>query len=329
MLNSRQEAEVETCLALAGLYDDPDAIDGNNFDYPFPWRGSRIRKENSKMAILGSDPVDKFKWLLDRFDKEGMGYHLSIMNAVGIMKSMNIPMERANDMLHEASEQVTRRDLQPGEIEKAINYCYNTMTSGKRFVKPRPPIDEGMIERYAEVGNIDELRSQSEEISNEPHQLLLELYDDKDIVYVSTEVFKGQAMTINSLGWEMLQDMQYICPNPLKNADDGRVLMNIKERRYIVFESDIDLLAGNWDGQAGVIEKLKSILHLRMIVWSGNKSLHAWFDCRGHAESQIHRFENMAVRLGADPQSLRMTQLVRFPWGKRDNGKVQKVIYRG
>jgi len=315
-------------LALAGLYDDPDAIGGNNFEVPWDWRGKRSRKDEH-MAILGSDPVDKFKWLLDKFDREGMGYHLSIMNAVGIMKSMNIPMEKANAMLHDASEQVTRRDLQPGEIEKAINYCYNTMTTGKRFVKPRPSVDRDMIERYAEIGSIEELRAESQDIPKEPHALLLNLYDGEDIVYVGTEVFKGYAQTINQLGWDDLYELQYICPNPLKKAEEGRVLMNIKQRRYVVFESDIDILASNWDGQAGVIEKLKSILRLSMIVWSGNKSLHAWFDCRGHAESQVHRFENMAVRLGADPQSLRMTQLVRFPWGLRDNGKVQKVIYYG
>ena len=314
-------------MALAGLYDDPDPIGGSNFQVPWDWKNKNRKEEH--MAILGSDPVDKFKCLLDKFDKEGMGYHLSIMNAVGIMKSMNIPMEKANAMLHDASEQVTRRDLQPGEIEKAINYCYNQMTTGKRFVKARPSVDRQMIERYAEIGSIEELRGESQEIPNHPHELLRGLYGNEDIVYVGTEVFKGYAQTIYQLGWDELHDLQYICPNPLKKIEDGRVLMNIKERRYVVFESDIDILAGNWDGQAGVIEKLKSILRLSMIVWSGNKSLHAWFDCRGHAESQIHRFENMAVRLGADPQSLRMTQLVRFPWGLRDNGKVQKVIYYG
>jgi len=320
--------EVETCLALAGLYDDPNPIGGNNFEVPWDWKNERL-KEDKKMAILGSDPADKFKFLLDRFDRDGMGYHLSIMNAVGIMKSMNIPMEKANDILHDASEHVSRRGLQPGEIEKAIDYCYNAITQGKRYVKAKPEIDHDMIERYAEVGNIDELRADSKPISKEPHELLLNLYDGQDIVYVGMEVFKGNAQSVTSLGWEMLHDMQYICPNPLKKAEDGRVMTNIKERRFVVFESDIDLLAGNWDGQAGVIEKLRSILRLSMIVWSGNKSLHAWFDCRGHAESQIHRFENMAIRLGADAQSLRMTQLVRFPWGKRDNGKVQKVIFYG
>lgn len=328
MLSKINWVEVETCLALAGLYDDPNPIGGNNFEVPWDWKNERF-KEDEKMAILGSDPVDKFKFLLDKFDRDGMGYHLSIMNAVGIMKSMNIPMEKANDILHDASEQVTRRSLQPGEIEKAIDYCYNSITNGRRFVKPKPDIDHDMIERYAEVGNIDELRAESQSIPDQPHQLLLNLFDGEDIVYVGTEVFKGFAETINQLGWDDLYDMQYICPNPLKKKEDGRVLTNIRERRFVVFESDIDLLAENWDGQAGVIEKLRSILRLSMIVWSGNKSLHAWFDCRGHAESQIHRFENMAIRLGADAQSLRMTQLVRFPWGKRDNGKVQKVIYYG
>lgn len=321
-----QWVEVQTCLALAGLYDDPNPIGGSNFEVPWDWRGKRNRKDIN-MAIIGSDPSDRFKKLLDKFDREGMGYHLSIMNVAGIMKAMNLPSDKAKEMMHKASENVSRRDLQSGEIEKAVDYCYNHIAHGKHFVKERPSVDHRMIERYSEVGDIEELRKQSKEIPQHPHELLLNLYDGKDIIHVSKDLFNGQQMEVDTLGWEMLEDMQYICPNPLKKADDGRVLMNIAQRRYAVFESDIEELAGKWDAQAGVIEKLKSILRLSMIVWSGNKSLHAWFDCRGHAESQVHRFDNMAIRLGADPQSLRMTQLVRFPWGKRDNGKVQKVIY--
>jgi hypothetical protein len=127
-----------------------------------------------------------------------------------------------------------------------------------------------------------------------------------------------------------LDPYQYICPNPLKGLDRGRCLDNILSRKFVVFESDHPNIAGNWDIQAGLIDRLAKDMPLRMIVWSGNKSLHAWFQVEGREERKVYKFLNLATMLGADSASLRPSQLVRMPWGKRtDNNKVQKVIYYG
>lgn len=281
------------------------------------------------MAILGSCPTDKFAKLLDEFEAKGYGYHLTIMKTAGIMKAMNIPVSDAVKMMHEASENVSRRNLQNREIENAVEYAYNHIVSGNANVKPLPVIDYALIERVGEAGSIDQLRSESTEIPQDASSILQNLYRMDDILHISKDVFTPGPKLVSA--WENvdLADYQYICPNRLQRFDEGRVMMNIAERRFAVFESDIPELAGNWDAQAGVIEKLRSILKLVMVVWSGNKSLHAWFDCKDQKESQIHRFDNMSVKLGADRASLRPTQLVRLPWGTRDNGKVQKVIYYG
>lgn len=282
------------------------------------------------MAIIGSCPSDKFNDLIGKWEQDGFGYHMAIMKASNIMKFMNIPAGKACEILHDASGLVDRRNLQTNEIENAVQYVYDQpsdMFQGEHFVKEQPSMDKDLIARVGEAGSIDELRSESSDIPGIGINILTKLYSDSDIIHIAEDVFMGKQKAIDQWTSMGLDKMQYICPNPLKKAEESRVMMNIKERRYMVFESDIPELESNWDAQAGVINKLRTILDLKMVVWSGNKSLHAWFDCRNQAESQIHRFNNMAIKLGADQLTLRMTQLVRMPWGKRDNGKIQKVIF--
>lgn len=321
----QEHQDTELCLVLAGLWDDPEK---NNFDCPWDWRQHNTQ-HTKDMAILGSSPTDKFAKLLDTFEAEGLGYHLTIMKTAGIMKAMNIPAQDAVEMMHQASENVSRRALQTNEIENAVEYAYNHICSGKLNVKPQPTLDLNLIERASDGGCIDQLRSESASIPQDAGSILANLYNQDDILHISKEVFDGKPKPVSS--WENidLSTLQYICPNRLKSEDQGRVLTNMAERKYAVFESDIPQLAKNWDSQAGIIEKLRSILRLVMVVYSGNKSLHAWFDCQGQSESQVHRFDNMAVKMGADRASLRPTQLVRLPWGTRDTGKVQKVIFYG
>lgn len=324
LIQKINEVEVSTCLALAELWDDPAQ---NNFDCPWDWREQQQTKEGVKMAILGSDPGDRFAKLLDQFDREKFGYHISILKSAGIMKAMNIPVSQACELMQKASDNVSRRKIQPREIENAIEWAYNHVCDTKHFVKATPEIDYRLIKRACDVGDIEEMRKASLDIPRTPQDALMGLFKGDDILYIASEVFNGEAMTIDKWKYMALVESQYICPNPLKSEDDGRVMTNICDNRYAVFESDIPELAGNWDGQAGVIDRLSRIVPLRMIVWSGNKSLHAWFDLVGSAESTKHRFKNMAIKMGADPASLRPTQLVRLPWGTRDNKKTQKVIY--
>jgi len=280
------------------------------------------------MAIIGSCPSDKFKKMLDDFETNGLGYHATIMSTAGILKAMNIPAETALEVMHEASEKVTRRKLQRNEIINAVEYAYNHVCSRKQYVEEPPEINYKMIERVSEAGDIDELMDESKDIPGNTYDILVKLYEEDEILFIAKEVNNGRGQPLFSWREQDLSEFQFICPNPLKKAEEGRVMMNIAERRFIVFESDIPELANEWHKQAGVIKKLSSILDLKLVVWSGNKSLHAWYDCKRQAPDHVHRFENMAMRLGADRSSLRFTQLVRLPLGTRED-KIQKVLYYG
>lgn len=323
MTYSENSVEIETALALAWLWDDPYR---NNFDCPWDWKGDEMARLNK-----GSSPHDKLTRLLDGLDKNGYGYHVSIVKSAGILKSCNVSPEKAVDMMYKASEKVTRRELEPGEIERAVNYTYQaTDETTKRYVRPKKKVSNELINEFGCRGDIDDLRSRSDSIPNQA-EILANLYADETLLHLCKEVFNGRDVKACE-DWikDGLEPYQYLCPNPLKGHDRGRCLDNILSRKFVVFESDLPNIAGNWDTQAGLIDRLAKDMPLRMVVWSGNKSLHAWFQVENKDERKVYKFLNLATMLGADPASLRPSQLVRMPWGKRtDNNKIQKVIYYG
>ena len=141
---------------------------------------------------------------------------------------------------------------------------------------------------------------------------------------------------------------QFIVPNPMLAetgiTQDGRVSQRCRanattarERIYWVVEFDREPDGKSpvpLDSQARRLRWLSGMMKLVMVVHSGGKSLHGWFapprDTKGNLSVPLHTVEqwwDLAVALGADPAAARPEQAFRFPWGMRENGKVQRVLY--
>jgi hypothetical protein len=104
----------------------------------------------------------------------------------------------------------------------------------------------------------------------------------------------------------------------------------VERRRFIVTEFDQE----EWDNQAAIIWHLRQFGRLVMVVNSMGKSLHAWWYCQGSDESegsQMRKFFNYAVSLGADRAGWVLSQYMRMPDGTREKGENkgqrQSVIY--
>jgi hypothetical protein len=147
---------------------------------------------------------------------------------------------------------------------------------------------------------------------------------------------------------------QFIVPNPMikeigvtqDGRDSTRCLDNTGPRRFLVAEFDISEEDEKWapyvrewktkgisvlDANVALLLELARRglprLPLALAVYSGGKSIHAWYFCEGFTEEQIRPFMVRAVRLGADPATWTRCQLVRMPDGTRDNGKRQQVHF--
>ena len=128
-----------------------------------------------------------------------------------------------------------------------------------------------------------------------------------------------------------LRFQQFIVPSPCigeygltkDGKESAHCLNNTGPREYQVIEMD----QGSADQQCAVIEYLTKYMPLRMVLSSGGKSLHAWYDVKGKDEDKQLEFMKVAVSLGADPATWVRSQFVRMPDGLRDNSKRQSVFY--
>jgi hypothetical protein len=138
---------------------------------------------------------------------------------------------------------------------------------------------------------------------------------------------------------------EFIVPNPMIAAQgltqEGHWGARTKnnachpdDRRFLVVEFDSEKNADGIclpipkDSQARRLRFLNTgDAHLFMVVDSGNKSIHGWYDVSRTEPTARQRWWNLALALGADPAGALTFQGFRYPNGRRKNGKTQRVIY--
>jgi hypothetical protein len=127
-----------------------------------------------------------------------------------------------------------------------------------------------------------------------------------------------------------LRRFAFIVPSPMKSqtglTKDGHTsfhtLNNTGPRRFLIIEAD----RGSLDQQAAVIGHLGTYAPLAAVVFSGSKSLHGWFVCKGASESNLLQFMQYAVSLGADSKLWLRSQFCRVPDGQRYDGKNSQAL---
>lgn len=198
-----------------------------------------------------------------------------------------------------------------------------------------PSVDPSLIERVTRPGmRLSHLSQMSCEIHKfDPESVVDILFPGNPLLCCGTAPFSFATLPRES--WRgKLREQQFIVPNPMSAAVGLRMdgsgmsahtLANTGPRRFIVVEFD----QGSMDVQASIVEHLAEHAPLAMIVFSGGKSLHAWFYCEGETEDKIRGFFQYAVRLGADPKTWTRSQFVRMPWGTRiqsDGSQISQVV---
>ena len=235
------------------------------------------------------------------------------------------------------------RDFSP-EIDRAVRRAFNpsepaapAATSPRRLpsAKPSgstrpvwPPCDEELFQRYA---------------GSDPAFALVPLEIDSEVIIEG--LYPGDALLCMGLSvrsaitqprnlWRGLEPaMEFIVANPMSAATgltlDGRTSYRClgnacQSRMYQVVEFD----RGTLQQQAAILSALDSPkAPLLMVVWSGGKSLHGWFDVQELSPENQQRFFASACRMGADPSLWDPCKLVRMPGGRRANGHTQSVFF--
>jgi hypothetical protein len=123
-----------------------------------------------------------------------------------------------------------------------------------------------------------------------------------------------------------LRGSHFTCASTFLSGTVDRLNKQVSETKYLVVEFDSldqDKQENRRKG-AALLNYLRQFLDLRMVVDSGNKSLHGWFEVNDKITEQQRFFLR---QLGADINSMRPSQPVRLPGAIRDNGNVQSILW--
>jgi hypothetical protein len=226
------------------------------------------------------------------------------------------------------------------EILSAIQYAYEvTPSTGTARVRPWPVPNKTL---QAECRRLSKRREWSlerlREASAAPYESLartdasyfVNTLLGSGLICVGIGVSKFETAEYSDLV-NRLSKYEFVVPNAMsalegKRKSDGELsahtLDNTGPRQNIVVEFDD---GATLDEQAARHIWLSEFRDLRMVVFSGSKSLHGWY--RATDEASDRKFMEEAVRLGGDPKTWLKSQFVRMPNGQRENGTIQRVEF--
>lgn len=235
-----------------------------------------------------------------------------------------------------AFQGTTRRPLKSSEVKRAISRAYSTdykpthVKPLKQEWQPSKTRQTTYRKKTKGITPYDLWEMSPMRIDDGLTQkMILEMLfpDPNGLVCVGKSAFEFHTARLNQ--FKDLSQCQFIVAaymtKPKGITQDGKESMhcldNCGERRYFVCDFDEPKSADH----PAIIMQLKRTFDLVMVLSSGGKSLHAWFNIQPDEEES---FWQSAIEYGADPALMRnRSSFVRLPLGKRDNGKTQQVFY--
>lgn len=218
------------------------------------------------------------------------------------------------------------------EIERAVSRAYGTShctpSAPARRTPPWPPTDERIwLERAS-----GRIAFPSDPLPISTTEVLDALFPGEPLLCLALDI--KSAHTQPRSHWRNIETaLQFIVANPMSAVtgltQDGRksprCLANACKRKlFQVVEFD----RGTLPQQAAVLTSLHSeVTPLVLVVWSGGKSLHGWYDVRMLEDHALLDFFRFAVALGADASLWDPCKLVRLPGGLRSGRKLQPILH--
>lgn len=226
------------------------------------------------------------------------------------------------------------RPLQDREIENAVRSSSGAGEgSGRRqYPEPNPRARAKVTEGCA--GALERLRSLSPVASPQsiPSSEIIDRFFGEEALLCMGSAPERTCTEKRSFFRGSESGMSYMVPNAMSArrgmTKDGRIsnrcLSNVGPRSRIVVEYD----SGSLDEQAALhLHFRENHVPLKMVVFSGSKSLHGWFDVAGMSRREIDQICRYAAYLGADRATFSPIQLIRTPNALRDGKVLQAVQY--
>ncbi|MFN6017381.1 MAG: hypothetical protein ACK49N_07370 [Verrucomicrobiota bacterium] len=251
----------------------------------------------------------------------------------------NVVIEHMKDCVESLSY---HREVPDREIESAVEHAYKAVMEGTSYAKKivmeyNPVYSRNVAKKYQTT--IDDLKKNSPmSIPSSENDALKCLFLKNELVCLGKNTNRAKTLPLDVWIEHNIdtKGYQYVVPNPMTSkmgvTKDGkmssRAFSNTGKRRRIVCD---------FDKPDGKIQP-SLIVHLsifcgedpELVLFSGNKSLHAWWRIDDWPVQDIETFEEEAAKVGADSAVLgeaRKNQFFRLPGGLRNNGNLQEIYY--
>jgi len=279
------------------------------------------------------------------------GIHFEIFRNALRLKGKRLTANDAVRELHRwKSENTFRpgRDVTASELREAVRNAYKlpskpggyrgASTGGaKKFKWPpaNPETRARAINRFPGFGLHDLWEKSPWKPTKDrsyTNELLASLFSGDQLLCCGKSKFEFDTRFLSEWGATDLSQWQLIVPSPMKARQalttsgklSAHTLAGTGPRRFLVV--DFDDKAGH-DIHAAAAWALGELLPLVMVLKTGGKGLHAWFNTRSKSEEELKRFFCLGCEFGGDPVLWTRSQFARMPDGLRDNGEKQRVIY--
>lgn len=272
----------------------------------------------------------------------GDGVHRWLLGEANSMVARGYSREE----IGEALKQLITRKPQKGEIEAAVEKAlrdrgrFSQRASVGKALAPSLPsprkekLDEGLLAEAVKSGFREEDFSQITPFAVEElrtAEVVRALFPPSCLLHCSVEKnYGGKTCTIEEFGdfghnrFIVPQEMTALEGVTKEGKWSARAESNTGPWRFFVFEVD----QRTRDEQAAAIFDLCHHHPLALVVFSGSRSLHAWYFVDGVSSEELNRFQSRAIRLGGCTGTLTRSQLVRMPgaWNKQRKQQ-QRILF--
>jgi hypothetical protein len=267
----------------------------------------------------------------------------------------HLSLEEAHDTMEEAALDQGRTP-KPGEIWEAIDFVLGRGGKFKSAQKPLPPVNKALERKAAKfkpkkkaakfkpeaVLTVDVVAAAAEILADESpvrepwslssYQPLLWRFPVETPICFGWDRYSNHVRKLDP-GMEGRNLPPLMVPNAwvgrLCKRDCGIRAFENFDGQWWYQVNDFD--KGSLDEQASKIQWLreaKGSPELKMVLLSGKRGFHAWWDVREFSGERREEFFALAVSIGADPAHQSINQLVRTPNSVRiDTGRKQGVVY--
>lgn len=272
-------------------------------------------------------------WAAKEFST-GDGVHSDIYITACYLLEEGQNQETVFDFIRKGADKVNERSIPDREIWSAIRYADAKLKGGKqsqKWSKADPIFQNEIVKNYP--SNLAQLKANAASLPQTQEFYLKNLYDPNSLLCVASNAHNWQTLSRDqAINIATTHYLEYINPSPMsalkgiteEGNESSHCKDNTGERKYLIVEFDNSTL----DQQHSYHTFLSFSVELRMLVFSGNKSIHGWYDFSSLGEFEAKNFFESASLLGCDPRTWSVSQFVRIPAGRNNKThKLQKVIY--